>query len=708
VLEAPKVRGIVEQFYKDSLLLLETRGLLDLISAVKTARNQIMNYSLGTPMIGPGLDSEGFPKKFGYLKDLTTSANGLRAVLTLLTLTRAFTHRAEPDLLSIEKCWEGTDNITQQELNLVLRLLKVRKGSVGEWNFPHISTKKGPQGQALLSSLSELTLLSPTQVEYISLLGGKGLSKMIDENLMALDVLEFIKPKGILGYFSVSRWWKTIFPTKSSNLRKLSYFPDKEGKTRVIAIFDYWSQSALKPLHLKIFQVLRNIKTDYTFDQNRFTSTLPKAPLGHFHSIDLTAATDRMPIALQKRVVEFLYGCPAKAMAWEQLMVGSNFTVVMPDKSIKTVSYGAGQPMGAYSSWAVMALTHHLLVQVAALRAGVLKINSGSAFTQYALLGDDLRIDHDLVASEYLNLISSLDMPYSPAKTHVSKHGFEFAKRWYCLGQEVTGFSVSGLMSVWKSYPLLLNFLDNQETHGWTLSKSGHPGLIRSIHREFHGDSYIINKTDSMVNLYVLFNQVRLLKSQSNIMWANAVPALKEALVPYSLGDTLDAWISKVTDPQVAINLVYLRAKRNLVEKDLYSFQKQAYIVNAKLWKYVNDKIKEASADQATRAFLKETLSVILNWNHPIVLVLNRQIDKATEFLMNYWDPEISDSFLFEAGLSKYNLTKGVFSMRSVTSIVLSESAILKEFIKVLKNLEVETSEDFKALNERLTMETQQ
>jgi len=191
-------------------------------------------------------------------------------------------------------------------------------------------------------------------------------------------------------------------------------------------------------------------------------------------------------------------------------------------------------------------------------------------------------------------------------------------------------------------------------------------------------------------------------------MWASIVPALKEALVPYSLGDTLNAWISKVTDPQVAINLVYLRAKRNLVEKDLYSFQKQAYIVNAKLWKYVNDKIKEASADQATRAFLKETLSVILNWNHPIVLVLNRQIDKATEFLMNYWDPEISDSFLFEAGLSKYNLTKGVFSMRSVTSIVLSESAILKEFIKVLKNLEVETSEDFKALHERLTMETQQ
>lgn len=69
---------------------------------------------------------------------------------------------------------------------------------------------------------------------------------------------------------------------------------------------------------------------------------------------------------------------------------------------------------------------------------------------------------------------------------------------------------------------------------------------------------------------------------------------------------------------------------------------------------------------------------------------------------MNYWDPEISDSFLFEAGLSKYNLTKGVFSMRSVTSIVLAESAVLKEFINVLKSLSIEDSEDSKAINERL------
>lgn len=307
VLEAPKVKGIVDKFYSDSLLLLETRGLPELIAVVKTARNQIMNYSLGTPLIGPGLDSEGFPKKFGYLKELTTSAVGLRAVLTLLTLTRAFTLRAEPDLSTVIEPWTGIDPITSLEFHQAMRLLQVRKGSVGDWEFPHISTKKGPQGQALLSSLSELTLLTPQQVDNIKLLGGKGLSVMIDENMEGLDILEYIKPKALLGLFSVARWWRTLFPVKSSNLRKLSYFPDKEGKTRIIAIFDYWSQCALRPLHLNIFRLLKRIRCDYTFNQGAFVRDLPQAPSGSFHSIDLSAATDRMPIALQKRVVGYLY-----------------------------------------------------------------------------------------------------------------------------------------------------------------------------------------------------------------------------------------------------------------------------------------------------------------------------------------------------------------------------------------------------------------
>jgi len=52
-----------------------------------------------------------------------------------------------------------------------------------------MSTKKGPQGQAVLMSLSELTLLPQELIRDISLLGGRELSIHINANIRSLDVL---------------------------------------------------------------------------------------------------------------------------------------------------------------------------------------------------------------------------------------------------------------------------------------------------------------------------------------------------------------------------------------------------------------------------------------------------------------------------------------------------------------------------------------
>lgn len=78
-----------------------------------------------------------------------------------------------------------------------------------------------------------------------------------------------------------------------------------------------------------------------------------------FFSFDLRAATDRFPMCLQRVVVRHLLGDKFEK-AWYRLMVGMKFSC-----KGKLISYGAGQPMGAYTSWAVFALCHHLLVRVA-------------------------------------------------------------------------------------------------------------------------------------------------------------------------------------------------------------------------------------------------------------------------------------------------------------------------------------------------------
>lgn len=68
-----------------------------------------------------------------------------------------------------------------------------------------MSTKRGPQGQAILTSLSELTLLPHELINKIILLGGNKLGKLMTENLEGLDILQFTAPSSGL-YHSVAEW----------------------------------------------------------------------------------------------------------------------------------------------------------------------------------------------------------------------------------------------------------------------------------------------------------------------------------------------------------------------------------------------------------------------------------------------------------------------------------------------------------------------
>lgn len=92
----------------------------------------------------------------------------------------------------------------------------------------HSSTKSGPNGQALLTALHDFTLLPVHLVNSIKIMGGKRLESIVERLTVSNQDL------GLIDWF-----YKTWKRKDSSELRKLSYFADKEGKTRVIAILDY-------------------------------------------------------------------------------------------------------------------------------------------------------------------------------------------------------------------------------------------------------------------------------------------------------------------------------------------------------------------------------------------------------------------------------------------------------------------------------------
>jgi len=78
--------------------------------------------------------------------------------------------------------------------------------------------------------------------------------------------------------------------------------------------------------------------------------------------------------------------------------------------------------MGAYSSWAMLALTHHIIVRVSALRCGI------SNFSDYAILGDDIVIRNNAVAKEYVLVLKYLGLSINMSKSVISSDFAEFAK----------------------------------------------------------------------------------------------------------------------------------------------------------------------------------------------------------------------------------------------------------------------------------------
>ena len=119
----------------------------------------------------------------------------------------------------------------------------------------------------------------------------------------------------------------------------------------------------------------------------RLQDQYSEKPKGLFSSIDLSAATDRLPISLQVSVLKVLLkdlvpDSQQFAESWRDLLIGRKYSVGLNPKKSKTseftipgnipefVTYSVGQPMGALSSWAMLAITHHAMMQFSASQCG--------------------------------------------------------------------------------------------------------------------------------------------------------------------------------------------------------------------------------------------------------------------------------------------------------------------------------------------------
>lgn len=175
---------------------------------------------------------------------------------------------------------------------------------------------------SLFGCIRELELLSDSLLESVKVVGGPILKEHIEVLTTHISYVRTILPfkdlrtddrrlKNFLKHQNVSvddpKFLDHFHKHCSSLLRRIAYFSDPDAKTRVIAMADYWSQSALSALHDKCFSFLRSIPQDQTFDQGKGLKEL-KFGRYNFHCLDLSAFTDRFPRSTIVNLLTNMYG----------------------------------------------------------------------------------------------------------------------------------------------------------------------------------------------------------------------------------------------------------------------------------------------------------------------------------------------------------------------------------------------------------------
>jgi hypothetical protein len=364
-------------------------------------------------------------------KHPTWMHNIARGVLTLLSIHRVFPTNVKPSLHTISDKFTGvTKTLDELKLFKSLKNLSIVGGKgFNKFNFYKIKwiwlESSGPNATIagwgiVLDALALLHSYTVFKAVFVSIIR----SRRIDILLILIFILTIWSIPYMICYH--------IGWCRKSELGRLSVVYNQAGKARVIAITSYWIQMILKPVHDCIFFLLRNIPNiDGTFDQERPFKRLiqSKGGIEVLRGFDLSAATDRLPLDLQKQVITLL---GYDGNMWGDLL-GIEWSIPFKGDYPSHIKYEVGQPMGAYSSWAMLALTHHVIVQYASILNG-----DKTPCEDYCVLGDDVVIANDGVSEQYLILMDLLGLGINRQKSVESKTFTEFAKKLSGFGVKLS------------------------------------------------------------------------------------------------------------------------------------------------------------------------------------------------------------------------------------------------------------------------------
>lgn len=311
----------------------------------------------------------------------------------------------------------------------------------------HLSAKNGPNGPCLSTVVLDHDAIARCPTLYGHIRKMIELSKHKD---LAI----------VLDNFDEEAY--TYFNTKEVSRRpihsKINLKRESWGKVRAFATVDYFSHSALAGYHEYLFRWLDNQVEDGTYDQDRVSELVRSWTARGFNceSSDLSAATDSIPVEIQQEIAMKIAG-RMFGSTWRGICTARDF--VGPNGEV--VHYASGQPMGILSSWAMLAVWHHVMYRTIIRYLDL----SESEEPYYCVIGDDsstrlssIFLIYKQVVSEVQQVGISISKGYhTVSQTEANRLPeldssqpmvtAEIAKRVYCSGYELTSVPPDELLN---------------------------------------------------------------------------------------------------------------------------------------------------------------------------------------------------------------------------------------------------------------------
>jgi len=250
-------------------------------------------------------------------------------VLSILTIGRSARFKKSPDFSTItdeKSCEVGIPKSTYINFNLYLKgkINNKKRFTIPVFKHYHFSTKASPMGDNSFDSLIlELITLPDELKEHIFHVGGRDLKFRINflisnfyfiakslpnfQSVVEKLIKRHSTHDGFIHPADIYNKDDSFYAFLSKYNRKLVSFAEYEGKTRIIGLVEYWSQTALEPIATLVFNVLRNIPQDQTFDQAEGCKELTFDIHKTYFSLDLKAFTDRFPMEIVSKLLSTMF-----------------------------------------------------------------------------------------------------------------------------------------------------------------------------------------------------------------------------------------------------------------------------------------------------------------------------------------------------------------------------------------------------------------